>query len=227
MKKLLSALLAGVMLVSFASCDAKKNETKDKEERSKIEEAGDKIDGDSTEATTTEEETTSNDVTSSTETTTEPTKVKSDFKNMTATVLSKMGDTYTSFLNITYMDNESIDLNKDVGVVSLAYVWSRTSFTEGGNGEKITKEHNVDIYFLEFDKNSDEYSKLSVGKMLTFFMNGYAINAEVTAINNQYVLCMIVKDFDNGEYLPLITQPVFEDKDLQNGYDTFTSGEFD
>ena len=227
MKKLLSALLAGVMLVSFASCDSKKKESKDKDERTKVEENGDKFDGDNTEATTTVEETTSNDVTSSTEATTEPTKVKTDFRNMTATVLSKMGDTYTSFLNINYMDSASIDLNKEVGVVSLAYVWSSTSFTEGENGEKITKEHNVDIYFLEFDKNSDEYSKLSVGKMLTFFMNGYARNAEVTAINNQYVLCMIVKDFDNGEYLPLVTQPVFEDKDLQKGYETFISGEFD
>lgn len=200
MKKLVSALLAGVMLISFASCDVKNKDSKHKTAKTRTVETGDKVDGD-------------NYVSNKT------TKISTDFTNMTAKVLGTMGKAYTDYLNIEYMDSTAVDKNKEVGVTSLAYVWAGEVKTD--ENDKPIAEHFVDMYFIEMDISSEQYSKLNVGDYITFYFRGCLCTKQVTAINGQFVLCVAVRDFADEQEQPEKTQPDFEDANVQTGYETF------
>ena len=229
MKKLVSGLIACVMLFSLASCDLGGSE-KTKSDRVKSDDIKTEKELEETETETTvtseTEATTSDTSVEITETTSIPTFAKNDgdimlnLDEVVAVTVTGLGHEYKDFLNLTYMAPEASAKNLEKGIRNYAYITRLVADTDPASGD-LLKELSVDIYIFEVDTASDNYKNLKEGGMLTFF-NGYGTEAAViTAINKQYVLCIYAKEFNKDDKTIEETLPEFTLGNAQAGYKAF------
>ena len=230
MKKLVSGLIACVMLFSLASCDlggsGKDKRDREKSDDIKTEKELEETETETTVTSETEETTTSVVFEEPTEVTTVPTFAKNDgdllynLDDVVALTVAGLGSDYKDFLNLTYMAPEASAKNLEKGIRNYAYIWRGDSDTDPVSGD-IIKELTVNIYIFEVDTASDNYKNLKEGGMLTFF-NGYGTEAAViTAINKQYVLCIYAKEFNKDDKTIEETLPEFTLGNAQAGYKAF------
>ena len=133
-------------------------------------------------------------------------------------MLAVLGDKYMTLFTT---DKNHTEDNKKIGVLNYVAISNIDS--------KLKKKINgydtyrVYIYLIEFDTSSAEYKNLLVGKTCSFFNNNLKDKYTVTAICDQYVLCIessLGKDGNlYGETLQ--TKPAFTIKEVQNLYDKF------
>ncbi len=133
-------------------------------------------------------------------------------------MLAVLGDKYMTLFTT---DKNHTEDNKKIGVLNYVAITNIDS--------KLKKKINgydayrVYIYLIEFDTSSAEYKNLLVGKTCSFFNKNLKDKYTVTAICDQYVLC-IESSLGKDGYLygeTLQTKPAFTIKEVQNLYDKF------
>ena len=195
MKKLVSGLIACVMLFSLAGCNLS-NKT--------VEESKGKI--------------------SSTEVKVEKFmkkdgKIDQSLENVIKVTVHGLGSDYEDHLNLEFMDESSAADNKSSGIVNYGYIWYGD--LERHVGDKIYDTES-NIYVFEFDTSSKEYKDLDIGSSIIFYRDGESVVADVTAINQQYVLSIYAcETVRNGEKT-VEKLPQFTLANTQGGYTAFT-----
>lgn len=201
MKKLICASLAGLILLGFTSCDSARTGVSDTEaEETQI---------------TTESPTVS--------TTAEITESE---KN--AAINASLEDVRNRIWEFFDMDTsdisqsdfpDTVSANRTYGIKDYHYIdWLGNWTSEEGDSHFM----NISITIIEFDMDSDTYKNLKVGDRLGFvFRDKFVSNFTVSAVNGQYVLCMVgIKDLDKeNEYVESI--PDYTIGNLQDIYLAF------
>lgn len=228
MKKLVSGLLAGAMLLCLASCSLSESDRKKGREKSddiKTEKELEETET-TTETSTETSETEASYYEEPAATTAVPTFAKNEgdlymnLDEVVAVTVTGLGSEYKDFLNLKYMQADASEKNLEKGIRNYAYITRLDANTDPDNGD-IIKEMTVDIYIFEVDTTSDMYKNLKVGGMITYY-NGFTTEAAtITAINKQYVLCIYAKEYNRDDKTIEETAPEFTLGNAQKGYETF------
>lgn len=119
-----------------------------------------------------------------------------------------------SAYNEDSMDKSSTDKNKELGIINYIHY---------DRQEIITGEYDLktEIFIVEMDTRSDKYEKLKVGKTLSYYTVDSIRTFEITAINNQYVLGILVYEEYTGQERTTQTQPEFTLNGTQGAYEAF------
>lgn len=126
---------------------------------------------------------------------------RASLEYITRDILKKIGRTNKD-INTDYQTEELAEKNAESGILNYVYIWN--------------KGLKVKVYIFEFDMQSETYNNLKVGQKLVFDDGGKkAKSLKVTAINNQYVLCL----FTEGKKAE--NQAPFKDEMAKNIYNTF------
>ena len=199
MKKLTSLLLAGALLLSLASCDAKPTET----------------------SVETTEETTAV-VTTAEETTEEfhdPIEpLQLSLNDVTLKILEEMGSKY----KITDTAKEEyVDRNKQLGVLDYQVIGTPYFMLD----EKVKGFDSIwlEFYVIEMDLYSELYWSLVAGGEFSFYDLTGKNTHVVTAINRQYVISVALSLGNNGGFNldDQETMPPFSISEVQAGYHAF------
>ena len=120
-------------------------------------------------------------VSSSIETTTEPTedadRLPMSFDEVVNAVKANDSDWK---INIPLID-EDVEKNKEIGIVNAVALY-------------VDKPGNTSFYLLEFDTKSEQYKSLTPGKLVTMYFSGAECKYICSAINKQYVICIIARN---------------------------------
>ncbi|MCR4729578.1 MAG: hypothetical protein K5881_01485 [Saccharofermentans sp.] len=209
MRKILCIILAGFILLSFTACGIGTDESKP------VSDEISKIDGDETIISETEPEPSG--------TTRKPyvqapeNQTFESFKFVVDKIFASLGDGYD---NLQYQSAESSLSNEQYGIRNKAHIWRGDSNIKTNNGpDRFLK---VEIYVLEYNPDSENYSNLKVGDDLEFFDEECRLPAVVTGINGPYVISFYAAEGNNTLLADKVeTQPEFTLGNLQSAYDAF------
>ena len=217
MKKLVCAIMALFILLSFCACNIGANESR------QVSDDTMKQDGDITSETT---------ETEPSETTTKPSVQApkndsfDDFEIVVGKVFTSLGDKYE---NLLYQSADAALKNKNYGIINMAHIWLNELIGKEDDNEP-DKFLTVEVFVFEFDTGSEQYKNLKVGEELELDKDNY-INDHyptvITAINNQYVISFYaVERMENLLVSKAETLPEFTLGNLQKAYDDLPVRDF-
>ena len=213
MKKLVCAIMALFILLSFSACDAGTKESRP------VSNDAMKKDGDTTSETT---------ETEPSETTTKPSiqapknDTFDDFEIVVGKVFNSLGDEVE---NLIYQSADAALKNKDYGIINMAHIWSNEIDISSNDDNEPAKFILVEVFVFEFDTETEQYKNLKVGDDFKFDKDNYLNDhfpTVITAINNQYVISFYaIERLDNLLVSKAESLPEFTLGNMQKAYDTF------
>ena len=114
-----------------------------------------------------------------------------------------------------FMKPDSRNKNRERGIVDCTIGWIIDS-------DKSTDYSACKLLIFEMDMSSEQYKNYSVGDYI-FFDEYESLNAaKITAINGQFILCLIASEYKDRNLVSVQTSPEFKSEDAKIIYETFT-----